>query len=67
MSEFAGTIAPVYEALIHSLETGAPHPCDGAGGRRAMEMISAVFASHFAGRPLSLPLQERGDPLAPPR
>ena len=66
MSEFAGTIAPVYEALIHSLETGAPHPCGGVGGRRAMEMISAVFASHFAGGPLSLPLRDRGDPLAPP-
>ena len=29
-----------------------------------MEMISAIFASHFAGAPVTLPLVERSDPLA---
>ena len=49
MSYMAATIAPVYEQLIRTIEHGEPHPCNGVGGRRAMEMISAIFASHFAG------------------
>ena len=65
MPEFAATIAPVYEDLVKSIEDGQAHPCSGAGGRRAMEMISAVYASHFLGRAVTLPLRDRTDPLAP--
>lgn len=32
--------------------------------RTSVEMISAVFASHFAGGPVQLPLQNRKNPLA---
>ena len=65
MSYMAATIAPVYEQLIRTIEHGEPHPCNGVGGRRVMEMISAIFASHFAGAPVTLPLVDRNDPLAP--
>jgi predicted dehydrogenase len=65
MPEFATTIAPVYEYLVRAIETGEPHPCSGAGGRRAMEMISAVYASHFSDQAVTLPLLDRSDPLAP--
>ena len=65
MSYMAATIAPVYEQLIRAIEHGEPHPCSGVGGRRAMEMISAIFASHFAGAAVTLPLVDRSDPLAP--
>ena len=65
MPEFAGTIAPVYERLIRAIEHGEPHPCSGAGGRRAMEMISAVYVSHFSDAAVTLPLSDRSDPLTP--
>ena len=64
MSEFAGTIAPVYEALFESIKTSSLHPCSGNGGRSAMEMISAVYMSHFSKNVVSLPLSNRKDPLA---
>jgi predicted dehydrogenase len=65
LPEFANTIAPVYDQLIRAIEQGEPHPCSGAGGRRAMEMISAVFQSHFRDQAVTVPLNDRSDPLAP--
>ena len=64
MPEFAATIAPVYERLIAAIEQGTPHPCNTARGRRAMEMISAVFASRCSDAAVTLPTSNRTDPLA---
>jgi predicted dehydrogenase len=38
--------------------------CSMYEGRTTIEMITSVFASHFADKPVEIPLKERGSPLA---
>lgn len=44
------------ENLIHSIETGAPHLVDGREGRKAVEIILAIYKSSHEGRIVHLPL-----------
>lgn len=59
-----GNVAAVKD-IIQAIETDRQPIANLAEARAGLEMIVAVFASHLAGRPVTLPLAERGDPLAP--
>ena len=51
--------------LIRAIETGGESLVSGYEGRKALEMIFAVYASHLAGARAALPLKDRRHPLAP--
>lgn len=61
LSPYASSMLPLYEHLFISVETDTPHPCNGANARVALEMVSAVYRSHFADAAVALPLTDRGD------
>ncbi len=50
-------------SLLHALETGAQPVCSGHDGRWAVEMVAAVYESQRTRARVSLPLQDRGNPL----
>lgn len=55
----------MYRGFSEALRTDGIPPCDGVTGRRALEMILAIYTSHkTGGRRVSLPLVERRHPLA---
>jgi predicted dehydrogenase len=49
--------------LLQAIEDDRQPECSMYEGRTTVEMITAVFAAHFAGKTISLPLIERGSPL----
>jgi predicted dehydrogenase len=49
--------------LLRAIEEDRPPLADVHSARAATEMIVAVFESHRLGRPVSLPLENRGNPL----
>ena len=59
----AGNDAIVTDLLEAIAEDREPE-CDMYEARTTIEMISAVFASHLAGKAVKIPLENRGDPLA---
>jgi hypothetical protein len=58
----AGNVAACRD-LIKSIEEDRLPECNVLEGRTTVEMITAVCASHFAGRPVSIPLVSRRNPL----
>ncbi|MBM3215622.1 Gfo/Idh/MocA family oxidoreductase [Candidatus Poribacteria bacterium] len=57
-------MAGMYRRLANAIRAGEAMPCDGATGRRALEMIHAIYASHLSdGARVPLPLAERRHPL----
>lgn len=50
--------------LMAAIEEDRQPECNMYEGRTTVEMITAVFASHRAGCPVTLPLKERGNALA---
>jgi len=50
--------------LLDAIEQDRQPECNMYEGRTTVEMITAVFASHFAGKPVNLPLEKRESPLA---
>jgi predicted dehydrogenase len=59
----AGNILAVKD-LLSSIENDRQPECNVLEGRTTVEMISAVFESHRVGRPVTLPLKTRDNPLA---
>jgi predicted dehydrogenase len=59
----AGNVAAVRD-LLEAIKTDRQPACSMYDGRAIGEMILAVFASHRAGKPVALPLTDRGNPLA---
>ena len=51
------------DEMVRCIEEDREHISDGRAGRAALEMIQAVYSSHFAGAPVSLPLADRRSPL----
>jgi hypothetical protein len=49
--------------LLDAITQDRQPECSMYEGRTIVEMITAVFAAHFAGKPVTLPLAERGSPL----
>jgi predicted dehydrogenase len=49
--------------MVAAIEEGREHVSSGRDGLAVLEAIMAVYASHQAGRPVELPLSERGHPL----
>jgi predicted dehydrogenase len=50
--------------LIHALETHSAPLCGAADGRWTLEMLTAVYQSHFARARVAFPLASRQNPLA---
>jgi hypothetical protein len=50
--------------LLDAITQDRQPECSMYEGRTTVEMITAVFTSHFAGQPVRLPLTERGSPLS---
>ncbi|HEY1068806.1 MAG TPA: Gfo/Idh/MocA family oxidoreductase [Pirellulales bacterium] len=46
----------IFAALLHSLDTGAPLEVDGREGRKAVELILAIYQSAETGQIVKLPL-----------
>jgi UDP-N-acetyl-2-amino-2-deoxyglucuronate dehydrogenase len=44
------------DLVLEALRRGAPQPVGGEDGRRAVEVVTAVYAAAAAGRPCALPL-----------
>jgi predicted dehydrogenase len=49
--------------MIDAIEEGREHTCSGREGLKIMQLMMGCFISHFEGRRVSLPLEERGHPL----
>lgn len=60
-----GNVAAVKD-IIEAIQSDRQPVAHLANARAGLEMIVGVFASHLSGRPVTLPLAERGDPLGPP-
>ncbi|MCB1126844.1 MAG: Gfo/Idh/MocA family oxidoreductase, partial [Verrucomicrobiae bacterium] len=58
----AGGVAPGAD-LIAAVESGRPPRCSGIDGRWTLEMLTAVYRSHFTRSRVALPLDDRSDPL----
>jgi predicted dehydrogenase len=59
----AGNVAAVRD-LLDAIQNDRQPACGMYDGRAIVEMICGVFASQRAGKPVALPLVERGNPLA---
>ena len=59
---FRGNALAVWD-LMQAADEGREPVSSGRDARWALEMILGVYASHLAGRPLPLPLDERQHPL----
>jgi predicted dehydrogenase len=59
----AGNVAAVRD-LLDAIRADREPACGMYDGRAVTEMITAVFASQRAGKPVTLPLADRGSPLA---
>ena len=57
--------APIVNDLIVSIEENRRPRVSLQDGRDSLEMIQAVYAAHFAGGRVELPLKERKHPLMP--
>ena len=49
--------------MIDAIKEGREHTCSGREGLKIMQLMMGCFISHFEGRRVSLPLEERGHPL----
>ena len=52
------------EDFLKAIEENREPRCNMYRGRAITEMIAAIFESHRLGRPVSLPLENRQNPLA---
>jgi hypothetical protein len=59
----AGNVAAVKD-LLEAIKMDRQPACGMYDGRAVVEMICAVFASQCAGKPVTFPLADRGNPLA---
>lgn len=59
----AGNVAAVKD-LLDAIKMDRQPACGMYDGRAVVEMICAVFASQCAGKPVTFPLADRGNPLA---
>jgi predicted dehydrogenase len=50
--------------LLDAIEQDRQPECNMYEGRTTIEMIAGLFAAHFAGRPVEIPLKSRTNPLA---
>jgi predicted dehydrogenase len=55
-------IRPIDE-MVRCLDEDRDHASNGRAGRNSMEMIQGVYASHFSGRRVDLPLADRQSSL----
>lgn len=58
----AGNVAACHD-LLAAIEEDREPECNMYEARGTIEMIAAVFASHLAGKPVSIPLEDRRNPL----
>lgn len=48
---------PLYADVIRAIQTGTQPKVDGRAGRRALELVLAIYQSAAEGKPVKLPLQ----------
>jgi predicted dehydrogenase len=53
----------LYERYIGAIETGTPFDIPGEEGRKALELVLAMYHSSLGNQPVTLPLQEKAYPL----
>jgi UDP-N-acetyl-2-amino-2-deoxyglucuronate dehydrogenase len=53
----------LYRRLLSAIETGTPFDIPGEEGRKALEMILAIYQSSLTGNPVTLPLKEQAHSL----
>ena len=58
-----GAVPPARD-LIAAIEQGGAPRCSAADGRWAVEMLTAVYQSHFGRLRVAFPLDDRSEPLA---
>ncbi len=68
LPEAAAAPAPPHQRhpirnLIHAIENHLQPACSGYDGRWAIDMVAAVYQSHFQRRRIDFPLLNRTDPL----
>lgn len=49
---------PLYADMIESIKTGREPYVTGEDGRRALELVLAIYKSSYEGKPIKLPLEE---------
>lgn len=49
---------PLYADMIESIKTGREPYVTGEDGRRALELVLAIYKSSYEGKPVKLPLEE---------
>jgi predicted dehydrogenase len=49
-----GAHRAVFEDFIHAMRTGGRPCCDGAEGRRSVEVIEAIYRASATGAPVTL-------------
>ena len=61
---WTGLMRRFAEDVLSAIRTDTRRPrVTGEDGRTALEMALGIYASHLAGKPLSLPLHNRRHPL----
>ena len=51
------------DEMVRCLEEDREHVSNGRAARAALEMIQAVYHSHFSGKRVDLPLEDRRNAL----
>ena len=59
IQDLGGGHTPLYRDMIESIDRDRPPVCSGGEGRKALELVLAVYASAASGTPVRFPL-ERG-------
>ena len=54
----------LYQRFLQAIETGSPFDIPGEEGRKALELILAMYHSGLSGLPVDMPLTEKAYPLA---
>lgn len=57
ISDMGSGHAPLYADVLHALKTGCEPICSAAEGRKALELVLAIYQSAAEGRPVRLPLE----------
>lgn len=58
VSPMGGGHTPLYQNVIDAIERGAPLLCPPEDGRKALELVLAIYRSAYEHRPVKLPLEE---------
>ena len=58
ITDLGGGHTPLYRDMIEAVEQNREPVCSGEEGRKALELVLAIYASAAAGKPVRLPLPD---------